>query len=55
VVVGAYPDGMWCDLRRGDPAERDEVLANIAAVPLPATDPLHGPGGPLLAAWGAAG
>ena len=53
VVVGAYPGGMWCDLRRGDPAERDEVLANIAAVPLPDTDPLHGAGGPLIAAWGA--
>ena len=50
-VVGAYPGGMWCDLRRGDPAERDEVLANIAAVPLPGTDPVHGPGGPLTEAW----
>ncbi len=51
VVVGAYPGGMWCDLRRGDPAERDEVLANIAAVPVPDTDPVHGPGGPLIEAW----
>ena len=50
-VVGAYPDGMWCDLRRGDPAELDEVLANIAAVPLPRTDPVHGAGGPLTEAW----
>ena len=41
-VVGAYPGGMWCDLRRGVPAERDEVLANIAAVPLPDTDPVAG-------------
>ena len=52
-VVGAYPDGMWCDLRRGDPAEREEVLANIAAVPLPATDPVGGGDGPLTARWGA--
>jgi uncharacterized protein YjlB len=51
VVVGAYPGGMWCDLRRGDPGERDEVLANIAAVPLPDTDPVHGSGGPLTRAW----
>jgi uncharacterized protein YjlB len=51
LVVGAYPDGMRWDLRRGDPAERDEVLANIAAVPLPATDPVHGPGGPLTRIW----
>lgn len=26
LVVGAYPNGMLWDLRRGDPAERDEVL-----------------------------
>jgi uncharacterized protein YjlB len=46
LVVGAYPKGMRWDLHRGDPSERDEVLANIAAVPLPATDPVHGSGGP---------
>ena len=55
LVVGAYPGGMWCDLRRGDPAERDEVLANIAAVPLPGSDPVHGPDGPLTALWRAEG
>jgi uncharacterized protein YjlB len=51
LVVGAYPNGMQWDLRRGDPAERDEVLANIAAVPLPESDPVHGPGGPLTEIW----
>jgi uncharacterized protein YjlB len=51
LVVGAYPDGMRWDLRRGDPAERDEALANIAAVPLPDADPVHGPGGPLRKIW----
>jgi uncharacterized protein YjlB len=51
LVVGAYPNGMRYDLRRGDPAERDEVLANIAAVPLPDTDPVHGAGGPLAEIW----
>lgn len=51
VVVGADPDGMAWDLRRGDPAEREEVLADIAAVPLPRTDPVHGGDGPLIAAW----
>lgn len=55
LVVGAYPDGMWCDLRRGDPAEREEALANIAAVPLPGSDPVHGAGGPLTEIWRAAG
>jgi uncharacterized protein YjlB len=54
VVVGAYPDGSWCDLRRGDPAERDEVLANIAAVPLPGADPVGGVDGPLTGLWSAA-
>ena len=54
LVVGAYPDGMWCDLRRGDPAERDEALANIAAVPLPGSDPVGGPDGPLAGIWSAA-
>jgi uncharacterized protein YjlB len=52
-VVGAYPNGMWCDLRRGDPAERDEVLANVAAVPLPDTDPAGGADGPLTELWSA--
>ena len=51
LVVGAYPNGMWCDLRRGDPAERAEVLANIAAVPVPDSDPVHGAEGPLTELW----
>jgi uncharacterized protein YjlB len=52
LVVGAYPDGMSWDLRRGDPAEYDEVRANIEAVPLPLTDPVGGPGGALPRLWG---
>jgi uncharacterized protein YjlB len=51
LVVGAYPNGMRWDLRRGDPTERDEVLANIAAVPLPDTDPVYGQDGPLTEIW----
>ncbi len=51
-VVGAYPNGMSWDLRRGDPREHYEAVANIAAVPLPAADPVHGPGGPLTELWG---
>jgi uncharacterized protein YjlB len=53
LVVGAYPNGMRWDLRRGDRAERDEVLANIEAVPLPDADPVHGRDGPLTEIWGA--
>jgi uncharacterized protein YjlB len=41
LVVGAYPDGMRWEIRHGDPEERDEVLANIARVPLPAQDPVQ--------------
>jgi len=51
LVIGAYPNAMRWDLRRGDPTERDEVLANIATVPLPPTDPIHGSGGPLNKLW----
>ena len=51
LVVGAYPNGMKWDLRRGDPAEHDEVLANIARVPLPDEDPVLGAQGTLLELW----
>jgi uncharacterized protein YjlB len=54
LVVGAYPNGMRWDLRRGDPAERDEVLSNIAQVPLPDQDPVAGIRGPLVELWTAA-
>jgi uncharacterized protein YjlB len=55
LVIGAYPDGMPWDLRRGDPAEHDEAVANIKAVPLPRADPLLGPEGPLTRLWAEAG
>jgi uncharacterized protein YjlB len=51
LVAGAYPRGQDWDLRRGDPAEHDEVLANIAAVALPDTDPVLGADGPLVELW----
>jgi uncharacterized protein YjlB len=51
LVVGAYPNGMDWDLRRGDPAEHSEVLANIARVPLPDQDPVGGEDGPLVGLW----
>jgi uncharacterized protein YjlB len=53
LVIGAYPDGMSWDVRRGDPAEHDEVVSNIRAVPLPDADPVCGADGPLVEAWGA--
>ena len=51
LVVGAYPNGMRWDLRRGDPAERDEVLANISRVPTPDQDPVNGHDGRLVELW----
>ncbi len=51
LVVGAYPDGISWDVRRGDPAEHREVLENIQAVPLPDGDPVEGRGGTLIRAW----
>jgi len=50
-VVGAYPPGKDRDLRRGEPGEVAEVRANVAKVPLPATDPVGGPSGPLTRLW----
>ncbi len=51
LVIGAYPDGMSWDLRRSDPAEHEEVLKNIARVPLPNADPVEGADGSLLELW----
>lgn len=51
LVVGAYPDGMDWDLRRGDPAEYAEAQRTIDAVPLPAADPVRGADGPLRRLW----
>ncbi len=54
LVIGAYPDGMEWDLRRGDPAEHDEAVANIRAVPVPSADPVEGSNGELTRLWGEA-
>jgi uncharacterized protein YjlB len=51
LVVGAYPGGADWDLCYGRPEERPRVLENIARVPLPAADPLHGEDGPLVEHW----
>ncbi len=42
LVVGGYPKGQRADLRRGNPAEHERMLRNIADVPLPARDPVTG-------------
>jgi uncharacterized protein YjlB len=51
VVIGAYPPDGQCNLCRGSKAEHAQALGVIPNVPPPATDPVFGPKGPLLALW----
>jgi uncharacterized protein YjlB len=51
VIVGAYPGGRGPDMRVPGKGDREQILANIMAVPLPATDPVGGRSGPLLECW----
>jgi uncharacterized protein YjlB len=51
VVVGAYPPGQIWDVNTGGEDERPRVDESIAAVPLPETDPVYGPEGPLVSLW----
>jgi len=50
-VVGAYPLGQDWDMNTGKPGERPAADRAIAAVPLPAADPVFGPDGPLVRLW----
>jgi uncharacterized protein YjlB len=52
-IVGAYPGGQSFDMHRGDPDELAAVKRTIAAVGVPATDPVHGKAGPLREHWSA--
>jgi uncharacterized protein YjlB len=49
LVVGAYPPGQSWDLCRSAPSP--EMLAGIAGLPIPATDPVRGANGPLTSLW----
>lgn len=48
--IGAYPGGSEYDMNYGRPGERPLTDNNIAAVPIPATDPVTGAGG-LTEIW----
>jgi uncharacterized protein YjlB len=50
-VVGAYAEGRAYDMRQGNTDETKAAEREIAQVPLPNADPVHGPGGPLLEHW----
>jgi uncharacterized protein YjlB len=51
LVVGAYPSGQSWDMNYGKAGERPAADRNIAAVPLPQTDPVFGHRGPLVDHW----
>lgn len=51
VIVGAYPGGRGPDMRVPGKGGREQVLANIIAVPVPVSDPVRGRSGPLLDRW----
>ena len=55
LVIGAYPGGSDYDIRRGEPAEHAVAMRAIAAVPLPASDPVLGLHGRLLRLWASPG
>ncbi|WP_238162378.1 hypothetical protein [Cohnella sp. AR92] len=50
-VVGAYPCGAKWNLWTSESGERKLAIAEIAQVPLPDTDPVHGADGPLIEYW----
>lgn len=49
--VGAYPIGQQYDMNTGMPGERLRAERNIQNLPLPETDPVLGPAGPLMKYW----
>jgi len=51
VVIGAYPPSGTYNLSRATKAEHAKAPASVRKVPLPATDPVFGPKGPLVALW----
>lgn len=50
-VLGAYPTGTSWDMQYGKAGERPGTDKNIAKVPIPLADPLHGKAGPLRRLW----
>src|SRR3954465_2880778 len=54
LVIGAYPKGQHPDICRAEPGVRGKAVGNIAAVPLPAADPVTRGAGALLERWRAA-
>lgn len=52
LIVGAYPDNARRpDMHRGRAVDHDDVVANVASVPMPLADPVQGLDGALSRAW----
>lgn len=50
-IVGAYPNGMDYNMRIEGDGKHDSSIGEIAKVPIPSTDPVHGEEGPLPKNW----
>jgi uncharacterized protein YjlB len=51
ICVGAYPLDISYDMNYGKPGEIQRTAQAIEKVPLPKSDPLYGPDGPLFDHW----
>ncbi|QJC53966.1 cupin domain-containing protein [Paenibacillus albicereus] len=51
LIAGGYPGGAKYNVRTGEPDERHRDLEEIRLVPIPQSDPVFGPGGPLTELW----
>jgi len=52
LVIGSYPRGQNPDMCRAEPDRHNRAAAAVAAVKLPASDPVTGAAAPLLDCWG---
>jgi len=51
LVVGAYPLNGSLDQKRPGEIDHHKAVTNVANVPLPEMDPVHGKSGPLTELW----
>ncbi len=51
LVIGAYPPGASVDLKREREPDGEAIRARIAALPMPAKDPVAGDDGPMQTLW----
>lgn len=51
LVIGAYPPGPSCDLKRAGETDKAQIRARIGKVARPAQDPIVGSSGPAVTMW----